>query len=86
MAGDPECCVAGVLKVALGKSGELPRLVSFMPLPNGTSIDEGFLDPANRMLYLGVDAAGEGCKLLKLRLGEGDAPPRILASTPLYVK
>ena len=56
----------------------LPRVVSFMPFPDGMDIAEGLVDPVNRTLYLGVTAAGAGCKVLKLSLGDGDAPPTIL--------
>ena len=82
--GDPQCCTAGVLKIALGTGTDLPRVVSFMPFPDGMDIAEGLVDPVNRTLYLGVTAAGAGCKVLKLSLGDGDAPPTILAETKLY--
>ncbi len=85
-AGDPECCAGGLLKVALGSDGELPRLVSVMPVADAISIDGGFVDAGNRTLLLGVTEAGAGCKLIKLRLGEGDAPPAIIGETKLYVK
>jgi hypothetical protein len=84
--GDPECCAGGVLKIVMGKGDELPRTVSFMPLPDGVHIEEGIVDSENRMLYLGVTAAGKGCKVLKLSLGEADAPPKILEATNLYPK
>jgi len=84
--GDPECCEGGVLKIALGKGDELPRAVSFMPLPDGVLIAEGIVNPVSRTLYLGMDAAEEGGKLLKLNLGEGEAPPRIIATTSLRLK
>jgi hypothetical protein len=86
MAGDPECCTGGVLKIALGTGDELPRIVSVMPLTDAISIDGGFVDPENRTLLLGVTEAGAGCKLMKLRLGEGDAPPTVIEETKLYVK
>ena len=76
--GNPQCCTAGVLKIALGTGTDLPRVVSFMPFPDGMDIAEGLVDPVNRTLYLGVTVAGAGCKVLKLSLGEGDAPPTIL--------
>ncbi len=83
--GDPDCCVGAVLKIALGTGDDLPRLVSFLPLPpDETYVAEGIVDPAHRILCLGIGAAD--CSLLKLSLGEGDAPPKILARTPLYSK
>jgi len=83
-AGDPDCCTGGLLKIALGTGDELPRIVSVMPLSEAISIDEGIVDPENRTLLLGVDEAGAGCKLMKLRLGEGDAPPTVIGETKLY--
>jgi hypothetical protein len=84
--GDPQCCTGGVLKIALGKGDELPREASFMPLPDAWDITGGAVDSEQRVLYLGVTVPAVGCKVLKLSLGEGDAPPKILASTPLYPK
>ncbi len=84
--GDPQCCAGGILKITLGTGTDLPRMVSFMPFPDGMDVAEGLVDPGNRLLYLGVTVAGAGCKVLKLSLGEGDAPPTILAETKLYVK
>jgi hypothetical protein len=84
MAGDLECCAGGLLKIALGTGDELPRIVSVMPLADGINIDEGFVDPESRTLLLGVTEDGAGCKLLKLRLGEGDAPPSFIGETKLY--
>lgn len=84
--GDPECCLGGVLKVALGKGDALPRAVSFMPLPDAWNIEEGVVDPEKRIMYLGVSVPAAGCKVLKLSLGEGDLPPKILSETKLYPK
>ena len=85
-AGDPDCCTGGLLKIALGTGDELPRIVSVMPLADSVSIDGGFVDPENRTLLLGVTEAGAGCKLMKLHLSEGDAPPTVIGETKLYLK
>jgi len=57
-----------------------------MPLPDAVNIAEGVVDSEHKVLYLGVTVAAAGCKVLKLSLGEGDAPPKILAETKLYPK
>lgn len=86
--GDPGCCAGGVLKIALGKGDEPPRLVSFMALDDGINVDEGFVNPVNQTLCLGADVAGpgEGCKLFTLSLGETNEPTAIVARTSLFPK
>jgi hypothetical protein len=84
--GDPECCAGGVMKIALGKGDELPRIASFLALSDEVNISEGVVDALNRMLYLGVTVAASGCKVMKIKLGEGDAPPEVTAETKLYLK
>lgn len=72
-----------VLKIALGKNDELPRLASSLVLKPGEDFfATGIVDPVNRVMCLGMGAID--CYLLSLTLGEGDAPPRILGTKPLY--
>lgn len=75
-----------ILKIALGKGEELPRLVAALPLPSSPSyiplFRTGTVDSADRVLCLGVGSID--CVLITLALGEGDSPPRIIGETRLY--
>jgi hypothetical protein len=72
-----------VLKVTLGKKGDLPRLVSLLRLnPGEDYISQGVVDPIGRTLCLGIGTPD--CSLLKLSLGEGDGAPRIIGAVKLY--
>ncbi len=73
-----------VIKVALGKKEELPRYVSSLLFNSDPYFATGIVDPTNRVLCLGIGSFH--CSLVKLGLGEGDAPPKILGSTQLYTK
>jgi hypothetical protein len=77
-----------ILKVALGKKEELPRLVATFPLPQSAnyiaSFRTGVLDPANRTMCLGIGSTD--CVLMTLTLGDGDSPPAIIGETKLYAK
>jgi len=76
---------AAILKVAVSTKDELPRLVAVLQVNGGKGyIANGVVDPINRVLCLGVGSLD--CSLLKLSLGEADAPPRLLGETKLYVK
>jgi hypothetical protein len=72
-----------IAKIALGKNDELPRLASSLVLKSGEDLfATGVVDPVNRVMCLGMGAID--CYLLSLSLGEGDAPPQILGTKPLY--
>ncbi len=77
-----------VLKVALGKNGDPPQFVSYLPMPRGYTIESGVVDPVRRILCLGVDSTTDRpgdacCKIVKLDLGQGTAAPRIVSETAL---
>jgi hypothetical protein len=74
-----------VLKIALGKGDELPRLASFLKLePGADSITGGVVDPATRTLCLGIGSVN--CSIVKMALGEGDNPPKIIGTVKLSPK
>lgn len=84
--GDPECCTCGIMKVDLGKGDALPRMVSFLPLSDDPQLHDGVVDARQRMLYVSVTVGGAGSRILKLKLGDGEAPPELTAQTDLFLK
>jgi len=77
-----------VLKVALGTKNELPRLAAALPLPESRnyvpSFRAGVVDSRDRVMCLGIGSIDS--VLMRLALGEGDSPPRIVDGVRLYAK